>query len=200
TVAVLDGAQLEEAAQTRPRGRERSVAPAGGHQQPVVWHPPSTRQLHELLPAADGGGASPEFQVDALLGVVAGGIDELILEPFLSSQIALRQRWTVIGQLRLLADELDRAVEAPLTQGRRRGGSGQSGADDHNALSTHLRPSCDHAGGGGRLDGGAKSGWSRSASAIFVTVLKSCTTSTVSVSARSDSPSRRASRRWKSTP
>ena len=59
-----------------------------------------------------------------MLRVVAGGIDELILEPFLSSQIALRQRGPLVRSLGLVPNEYQSAGEAflPESLGRRRSG------------------------------------------------------------------------------
>src|SRR5215470_8415294 len=61
--------------------------------------------------------ARAELELDTLLGVVARRLHELILEAVLPAQIALRQRRSVVGQLRLGADQDDVAIESFFAQG-----------------------------------------------------------------------------------
>ena len=125
-VRVLHGAELEDAGQAGARRLERAVAAARRHEELVIGEPLAPRQ-HDLLPRGiDGGGGDPEAELDARGGIVVGGLHELVLEPVLPAQVALRQRRTVIGQPGLRADEHDLAVESPLAQ---RGGGSGAGRD-----------------------------------------------------------------------
>ena len=75
----------------------------------AICSPPSS--LDKLPLGVDGTGADPQPEGDALLGVVVGGLDQLVLEARLSAQVLLRQWRTVVGRLGLGADQIDRAVE-----------------------------------------------------------------------------------------
>src|SRR5438132_3900305 len=134
-VTVLDGAELEDPLQRRTGHREHSIAPTGGHQQPVVSHPLAALELDELLLGVDRRRPHPERELDALLGIIGGGFDELILEAFLLTKIALGQRRAVVGQLGLGADEPDLTVKPLVAQGRGRRGPGQRGTYDDDAHS-----------------------------------------------------------------
>ena len=56
-VAILDGAELEDARQLAARRGQRPVAAARGHEQPIVGHRLAALQRNELAPGIDGGGA-----------------------------------------------------------------------------------------------------------------------------------------------
>ena len=142
-IAVLDRAELEDAGEIRAGGRERPVAPACRDQEPVVRDLFAVVKADDLPRGIDPGGAGPEPEADRLVGVVARRLDELVLEPLLTAEVALRQGRAVVRQARLRADEQDLALEAGLPQGGRRTGSRQRGADDDEALFQHGVPIID---------------------------------------------------------
>src|SRR2546429_8699142 len=79
-------------------------------------------QVHELLLGEDRRRPHPERELDALLGVVAGGFDELILEAFLLAEIALRQRRGGFGEAGLRARPTGGTLATPRApRGRPRG-------------------------------------------------------------------------------
>src|SRR2546429_9722485 len=106
------------------------MAPAGGHQKLVVGNPFAALQLYELLPGVDGSSPHPQPELDALRAIVVGGFDQLILEAFFLTKIALRQRRPVVGGLGLGADEGVFTVEAVLPQARPRRGPTPGAATD----------------------------------------------------------------------
>jgi hypothetical protein len=132
-IAVLHGAELEDAVEIGARHRQGPVAPARGHEEPIVTDVRAALELDVLARGIDASGPRPQPELDVVLGVIGGGIDELILEALLATQVALRERRPVVGRLSLGPDELDFAVESFLSQHGGRPGSGQRGADDHDA-------------------------------------------------------------------
>ena len=83
-----------------PEWRE-SVAPARGHEQPIVGNPLSALERDVLAAGIDGGGAHAEPEVDMALGVERGRVDQLILEAILAAQVALGERGPTVGHPRL---------------------------------------------------------------------------------------------------
>ena len=96
-IAILDGAQLEDAGEIRARYGQGPIAPARGDQQPIVGDALAALELDELLRGVDLRCPGPELERDALLGVVARWLDQLVLEAVLPAQVALRQRRSVVG-------------------------------------------------------------------------------------------------------
>ena len=129
-IAILHGAELEDAVEIGAGHRQGPVAPARGDEEPIVTNVLAALELDGLARRIDGGRAGPEPELDVVLGVVGGGIHELILEALLAAQVSFRERWPVVGRLSLGPDEQDFPVESFLSQHGRRPGSGQRGADD----------------------------------------------------------------------
>jgi len=75
SVAILDGAQLEDALQVRTGHRQGSVSSASGHHEPVVDNPFAALQLDDLPLGVDRRRPHPQRELDALLGVVPDGFD-----------------------------------------------------------------------------------------------------------------------------
>src|SRR5579875_336536 len=72
--------------------------------------------------------ASPEL--DLLLDVIFGSAEENFLDRTLVAQDVFRQRWSLIGTLRLAADQDDATVEAFLAKRFDGTSAGQSRSDD----------------------------------------------------------------------
>src|SRR5713101_5499967 len=136
-VAVLDRAQLKNALQIRPGDRERSVAPAGSHEQLVVRDLLAAIQPDDLPCGVDVGRTDPEPQVDTLLGVRARGVDELVFESLLAAEITLRQGRTVVRELGFGTNDLELTVETAVPEARCRSRACQAGADDCDTPATH---------------------------------------------------------------
>src|SRR5262249_7377407 len=102
-------------------------------------------ELDQLLLGVDRRRARAELELDALLGVVARRLHELILEAVLPAEIALRQRRAGIRQLRVGARQGEGALDPLFAQGDGGGPPCQRSADDHDRGSCHdttcfLRP------------------------------------------------------------
>ena len=85
-------------------------------------------------------GSRSEPQLDTLLGIDAGRVYQLVLEALLTAQVALGERWAVVRELALSADQLDLAVETLVPQCHRSGRAGQGGSDDYDSLWIHTCP------------------------------------------------------------
>ena len=114
--------------------------PPGCHEQPVVADPLTIFHLHVFLLGVDGRGPRSEPQLDTLLGIDAGRVYQLVLEALLTAQVGLGERWAVVRQLALGADELDLTVETLVPQCHRSGRAGQGGSDDYDLLWIHTCP------------------------------------------------------------
>ena len=134
---ILHRPQLEDARKLRAGGGERPVPSARGDQEPVVRHLLAAVQADDFSPGIDAGDPDPEAELDVVLGVVVGGVDELVLEALLAPEVSLRQRRAIVRELRLRADELDGAVEAALAQSGGGAGPGQRSSDDDEPLMFH---------------------------------------------------------------
>ena len=139
-VAVGDPAQVMHPGQVRtghlkaPRRRTRR------QQQLVVAERLSLRCVHFVCSAVDFGDACAQTQVDVVFGVPLRGMDVDLFALCAAQQVALRQGWSVIWAVILIADEDDFSVESVGAQRLGGLGAGQPGAhDDKCLLCTHVR-------------------------------------------------------------
>ena len=76
---------------------------------------------------------SSESQVDVVVGIPVLLVDEHLFPVGVPQQIALGQRRSLVGAMRLITDQRDPPGETLLAQGLRSRGAGQAGTDDDKA-------------------------------------------------------------------
>ena len=131
-VRVLDGPEAVNATQVLTGNAETAGGRPGGEQQAVV-------SLHDAVAEQDGPLARPESagrhaesNVDVLFGVEGLRPGGERCGGLLTAEVFLRQTRALIGQMRLLADKHDPAVEPLLSQcgcGRCTGEAGSQNDD-----------------------------------------------------------------------
>src|SRR5262249_50229230 len=133
-VAILDRAQLEDAFELCARYRQRLVPSAGRYEQAIVGHGIAMIHDDDLSERVDRRCPDTDPELDVVLLIERGVIDELIFKSVRTAEIALRQGRTVVRQLAFGADEHDVAIPTLLAKDRRRPGTGQRRPHDHDAL------------------------------------------------------------------
>jgi hypothetical protein len=132
SLCVIDGAQLVHEFGPRPRHRQCAWPTAGREQHRVCGN--------RFVPS-DFDGASvrieschrrPGHDLDAVVGAPCLGQYLQRLECVGAGEELLRQRWPLVRQVRLIADQDDATVVSPATQGagRHRGGLSRTDGDE----------------------------------------------------------------------
>ena len=152
-VAVVERAQVVHTGQVRAGQPQVARRGAGGEQEPVVVHrlPVVGHQLVRVPVQPGHGGAQP--QVDVVLAVPRLGVHEDGVALVVALQVALRQRWPLVGVVRLVAEQHDPAAE-PLGAQRLHGlPAGEAGSHDGDGagLGHDRRPSVRKPPGGGAM-------------------------------------------------
>ena len=128
--AVVDRPEVEHALEVRTRQRQAAGGGAGGEQHLVVAEVALVSQVHLVGLRVERGGRDIEPQVDVVLGVPILLMDEDRRPLCATRQVALGQRWTLVGQVRLGTDQRDAAVESLPAQRLGGLGPGKAGPDD----------------------------------------------------------------------
>src|SRR3954471_2831568 len=141
-VRVREVAQVVDAIELRAGDRQAPRLPARGEDEPVVGDPLAGGEpclTNGGLDPVDGGGGP---QLDLVVVVERLGVDASGIALGLAPQVVLGERGSLVGQLGLLADEDDPALEALRAQRLGGLGAGKRGADDQMGLGIgHVSPS-----------------------------------------------------------
>ncbi|MNS61596.1 hypothetical protein D3C72_946280 [compost metagenome] len=131
-LGVVQGSELQQVGPVRAGNGQLARHRAGGQDQHVVGLDRPVSEGHGLGRRVDGGRGDAGAQGDGLLDVEALGTQQQVLQTRLPLQPGLGQGRPLIGRRRLLARQDDLALEAILSQQRRRRAPRVSRADNQN--------------------------------------------------------------------
>ena len=128
----------------------RGARHAGGDDEVPVAHPRAAGHRHSTSGRIECERAHAEHQVDVVVGVPRTRPQGQIGGIRLSGQQRLRERRTVVGCVKLVAEQPDRPVPAAGAQRLAAALGGEAGADDDHAGAHDARPSRGRAARTGR--------------------------------------------------
>ena len=127
---IVDRAKLEDAAEGCACDRQRTRTRARREHQMVIANAAAVADRNGAALPVDGARRGRELQIDAVLAVPGVGFETETFGSELALEELLGERRPLVRSERLVADEHDVAVVAPLAKRERDLGTGLAGADD----------------------------------------------------------------------
>jgi hypothetical protein len=129
-VGVGEGAEVEDVGEVGAGDGEAAGGGAGGDQEGVEGDLLSVVEADGVAADVELGGAAVGAEVDVVVGVPGGVVDEEVLVAFEAEEVIAGEEGPVVGAVDFLADEEEGAGGVEGADGAGGGGGGGAGTDE----------------------------------------------------------------------